>query len=185
MERSETSKRENDPVSKGDSVVSRLVEALRGAGMAFTQTQHRPVYTSAEAAEVRGVSLHSGAKALIVKGGDTFLMAVIPADLSLDSHALRALLGTKKLRFADKEEVSDLTGLTPGSIPPFGSLFHFPTYCDERLADNERINFNAGSHCVSIQMTYADYFACESPRIARIAKTDDPTRRNVVGGPPL
>jgi len=147
-----------------------LEHSLRGAGIAFTQTQHRPVYTSAEAAEVRGVSLHSGAKALIVKGGENFLMVVIPADLSLDSHALRTLLGTKKLRFATKEEVLERTGLTPGSIPPFGSLFNLPTYCDERLADNERINFNAGDHSVSIQMNYADYVAYETPRIAKLGK---------------
>ena len=149
--------------------MSRLAEALRSAGIAFMQTEHRPVYTSAEAAEVRGVSLHSGAKALIVKGGENFLMVVMPADLALDSHALRTLLGTKKLRFAGKEEVLERTGLTPGSIPPFGSLFGLLTYCDERLAENERINFNAGSHSVSIQMNYADYVAFESPRIARVA----------------
>ena len=142
---------------------------MRNAGIPFTQTQHRPVFTSAEAAEVRGVSLHSGAKALIVKGGENFLMVVIPADLSLDSHALRTLLGTKKLRFATKEEVLERTGLTPVSIPPFGSLFSLPTYCDERLADNERINFNAGDHSVSIQMNYADYVAYESPRIVKVA----------------
>ena len=153
-----------------DSVLSRLAHSLCNAGIPFTQTQHRPVYTSAEAAEVRGVSLHSGAKALIVKGGENFLMVVIPADLSLDSHALRALPGTKKLRFATKDEVLERTGLTPGSIPPFGSLFNLPTYCDERLADNERINFNAGDHSVSIQMNYADYVAYESPRIAKVGE---------------
>ena len=168
MERSETSKRENDPVSKGDSVLSRLVEALRGAGIAFTQTQHRPVYTSAEAAEVRGVSLHSGAKALIVKGGEAFVMAVIPADLSLDSHAVRTLLGTKKLRFATEEEVLELTGLTPGSIPPFGSLFNLPTYCEPALGDNASINFNAGGHDVSVQLDYADYLRLEQPTLTNI-----------------
>jgi len=154
----------------GDSVLARLGRSLRSAGISFAQTQHRPVYTSAEAAEVRGASLHSGAKALIVKGGENFLMVVIPADLSLDSHALRSLLGTKKLRFATKEEVLERTGLTPGSIPPFGSLFNLQTYCDERLAENERINFNAGNHSVSIQMNYADYAAYESPRIAKVGK---------------
>ena len=166
----ETSKRQNEATHVGDSVLARLGHSLHSAGISFTQTQHSPVYTSAEAAEVRGASLHSGAKALIIKGGENFLMVVIPADLSLDSHALRTLLGTKKLRFATKEEVLDLTGLTPGSIPPFGTLFKLSTYCDERLADNERINFNAGDHCVSIQMTYADYIAYESPRIAKVAK---------------
>jgi len=155
------------------TVHHRLVETLRSAGVAFTQMQHRPVFTSAEAAEVRGTALHSGAKALILKGEDSFLMVVIPADLALDSNAVRKLLGTKRLRFASKEEVVEITGgLTPGSIPPFGNLFNLPTICDERLAENERINFNAASHSDSIQMAYTDYAAFEKPRIARVARAE-------------
>jgi len=151
-------------------VLERLTAALDGGGIAYQQTEHAAVYTSAEAAAVRGVSLHSGAKALVIKGGDTFLMVVLPADLSLDSGALRGVLGTKRIRFAEKDEVMQLTGLAPGSIPPFGSLFGLPTYCDERLADNERINFNAGSHTVSLQMSYADYIAFERPTLVRVGK---------------
>ncbi len=153
----------------------RLVEALRGAGVAFMQMQHRPVHTSAEAAEVRGTSLHSGAKALILKAEENFLMVVIPADLSLDNGAVRKLLGVKHLRFATKEEVIEITGgLTPGSIPPFGSLFKLSTTCDGRLAENERINFNAASHSESIQMRYRDYLAYERPRLAAVAKPPAP-----------
>lgn len=151
-------------------VLDRLTAELTAAGIAFQRTQHEPVFTSAEAAAVRGVSLHSGAKALILKCADDFLMAVLPADLSLDSSALREVLDTRRIRFADKDEVLRITGLTPGSIPPFGSLFNLPTYCDDRLADNERINFNAGSHSVSIQINYSDYIEFEKPRIVRLAK---------------
>jgi Ala-tRNA(Pro) deacylase len=152
------------------SVFERLKLALQSAGIDFALTHHAPVYTSSEAAAVRGVSLHSGAKALILKGEEGFFMAVIPADLALDSNALRKHLGAKRLRFASKEEVLDLTSLTPGSIPPFGSLFEMNTICDARLQDNDRINFNAGSHTDSIQMTYADYLRYESPTLAEIAK---------------
>jgi len=151
-------------------VFEKVQSELRRAGIDFTHLHHEPVYTSAEAAAVRGVPLHSGAKALILKGEDAFLMAVIPADLALDSNRVRKLLESKRLRFATKEEVLQLTGLTPGSIPPFGGIFGLTTICDERLAENERINFNAGSHSDSIQMSYADYVRYESPRLAVIAK---------------
>ena len=147
-----------------------MVAVLNEAGISFAHTHHEPVYTSKEAAQARGSSLHSGAKALIVKSGDKFLMAVMPADLSLDSGALRKLLGCRRLRFATQEEVLWLTGLTSGSIPPFGSLFGLPTICDQRLADNEHINFNAGSHTESIQMTFEAYIAVESPMMATVAK---------------
>ena len=151
----------------------RLKEALTGVGVPFVHTEHEAVYTSAEAAAVRGVSLHSGAKALIVKAGDRFVMLVMPADMSLDSAAARKHLGCKRMRFATKEEVLDLTGLTPGSIPPFGSLFNLPTICDERLSDNERINFNSASHTNSFQMSYESYLSFETPEIARVAKDVD------------
>ncbi len=151
-------------------VFNRLLETLRSAGIDFTQMHHAPVYTSAEAAAVRGTTLHSGAKALMLKAEEDFVMVVLPADMALDSSAVRRLLGVKRMRFATKEEVFKLTGgLTPGSIPPFGSLFGLPTISDERLAENERINFNAGSHSDSVQMAYNDYIAHEKPRLARVA----------------
>ena len=152
-------------------VLARLTAALDGGGIAYQKSDHAAVYTSVEAAAIRGVPLHSGAKALIIKGGDTFLMVVLPADLSLDNTALRNVLGTKRIRFADKDEVLKITGLAPGSIPPFGSLFNLPTYCDEGLADNQRINFNAGSHTVSLQMEYSEYISFEHPQLVRVGKT--------------
>lgn len=151
-------------------VFERLRDVLDQAGIAYKHTHHQPVFTSPEAAAVRGVSLHSGAKALILKAvGDTF-MAVMPADLALDSGALRAHLNTRRLRFATKEEVLEWTTLTPGSIPPFGSLFGLKTLCDVRLADNERINFNAGSHTESFQIRYVDYLNYERPGLVPLAK---------------
>ena len=157
------------------NVVQRLADALTGAGIEFGLSSHREVRTSAEAAEVRGTSLHSGAKALIVKGDHGFTMLVMPADMTLHSTAARKQIHTRRMRFASPEELLELTGLLPGSVPPFGSLFNLVTVCDERLADNERINFNAGSRSQSIQMRYRDYVAFESPVIAAIAKFPEPT----------
>jgi Ala-tRNA(Pro) deacylase len=148
------------------SVFERLQDWLTQKGVSFTVLRHEPVFTSEQAAEVRGTPLSSGAKALIVKAGDRFLLLVLPADRKLDSRKARDMLGVKALRFATREEVLELTGLQPGSIPPFGSLFQLPTYCDPALAENPSINFNAGDHAISVQMTYADYAAVEQPTVA-------------------
>ena len=147
----------------------RLLARLRQAGVAFAESEHAAVHTSEEAAAVRGAPLRSGAKALVLKSGDRFLLAVLPADRTLDSRALRAAAGSRRIRFASREELLELTGLTPGAVPPFGSLFGMETVCDPGLADNRLINFNAGSHRHSVQMSYADWAALEQPRIAPIA----------------
>ena len=150
-------------------VFTKLADRLQRAGVDFEVTRHAPVYTSAEAAAVRGVDLHSGAKALIVKAGDRFVMIVLPADLALSGKAGKKALACKSTRFANQDDVRQITGLKPGSIPPLGSLFDLETYCDDRLADNPRINFNAGAHTVSIGMSYADYQAVERPHLGRFA----------------
>jgi Ala-tRNA(Pro) deacylase len=114
--------------------------------------------------------LASGAKALVCKGEQGFVMFVLPADRKLDSHAVRRAKGWRKLRFATREEVLEMTGLAPGSIPPFGSLFGLPTFCDERLGQNDVINFNAGDHSISVSMRYADYVLVEKPELGTFAE---------------
>jgi len=145
------------------TVFERIEQKLQEAGVPFTVMRHEAVFTSEQAAAVRGVPLGSGAKALVVKAGDAFVMFVVPADRKLDSRKAKTALGVRDLRFATKEEVLEKTGLQPGSIPPFGSLFALPTYCDPALAEHASINFNAGDHCISVQMTHADYVAVEKP----------------------
>src|SRR6476620_6561296 len=147
------------------TVFERLSQMLRGKNVDFEVLRHAPVFTSEEAAAVRGTPLASGAKALICKADEQFVVIVLPADRRLASKLVRKETGVKSLRFASREEVEQLTTLAPGSIPPFGSLFGLPTWCDERLSEHPRINFNAGDHAISISMTYEDYIKAEQPKL--------------------
>jgi len=148
------------------SVFDRLHDKLRAGGVPFTVLRHEPVYTSEQAAAVRGTPLASGAKALVVRADDRFALLVLPADRRLDNRKARACLKAKSVHFASRDEVESLTGLQPGSIPPFGSLFGLPTTCDPALAESASINFNAGDHAISVQMPYADYVRLEQPTLA-------------------
>jgi Ala-tRNA(Pro) deacylase len=98
-------------------------------------------------------------------------MFVLPADKRLASKKVRKRLGLRSLRFASREEVLELTGLKPGSIPPFGSLFDLQTYCDELLRGESVINFNAGDHSISVSMAYEDFIRVEQPQIGLYAET--------------
>ena len=64
----------------------------------------------------------------------------------------------------------ELTDLTPGAIPPFGSLFGLPTLCDQRLGENDVINFNAGDHGISVSIRYEDYVWVEEPELGTFAE---------------
>ncbi len=152
------------------NVLDRITEKLDARKIPYQTMRHEPVFTSEEAARVRGTTLASGAKALICKADAQFVLIVLPADTRLNSKQVRKTESIRSLRFASREEVAELTGLQPGSIPPFGSLFELPTWCDEKLAVQSTINFNAGDHAVSISMRYDDFVAFEQPRCGRFAE---------------
>lgn len=147
------------------AVFQELQRRLQAAGVPFQVVTHPPVFTSEEAAQVRGTPLSSGAKALVCKAGERFTLLVLPADRKLDGKRVQRELGVKSLRFATKEELLELTGLAPGAVPPFGSLFNLPTCLDPALGDHAEINFNAGDHATSMKLAYADYVAFERPRL--------------------
>ncbi len=152
------------------TVFERLSEFLTADGAPFEVLHHAPVFTSEEAAAVRGTPLASGAKALVCKLDEQFVLIVVPADRKLASSRIRKERRIKSLRFATRDEVQEKTGLAPGSIPPFGSLFSLPTWCDERLAEAGTINFNAGDHGISISMSFDAYREAEQPDLGSFAE---------------
>lgn len=129
---------------------------LKSEGADFRLTHHEPVTTSAEAAAVRGAELRSGAKAMLVKGRNGLVLAVLAADRKVDWKLLAPLVGGKGARFADDAELQAATGLTKGAVPPLGSLFGLRTIYDRSLLEVETVNFNAGSHTHSVSMRRED-----------------------------
>jgi Ala-tRNA(Pro) deacylase len=150
-------------------VSERLAQWLRESGVPFEMVEHPPVRTSVEAARARNTRLEEGAKALVVRADERYLHCVLPAHLRADNAALRAIAGTRKLRFATRDELYTLTGCEPGAVPPFGNLFGLPVLLDEALCANERVAFNAGSTTVSITMRCADLVRVSGATVCRFA----------------
>ena len=105
-----------------------------------------------------------GGKALLMKVGSDFSVFVLPGNRRVDSAAIRDKLRTRKMRFATADELMSLTGLVPGSVPPFGQpILPFPLYVDAAIQDNPRIAFNAGSLTNSMTLRIDDYLRVAAP----------------------
>jgi Ala-tRNA(Pro) deacylase len=147
-----------------ETVLETIRRLLTDAGVSFREVTHAPTFTSVESAKARGEELRSGGKALLLKTDDAFRLFVLPADRKLDSAAVKRHLGVKKTRFATVDELRELTGLVPGSVPPFGPpVLPFDLFVDEAIRHNERIAFNAGSLTDSIVLATADYLVVSTP----------------------
>jgi len=143
---------------------------LRREAVAFREVHHAPTRTSEESALARGEELRIGGKALLIKVDADFRLFVLSAHRKLDSAAIRTHFQAKKTRFASPEELLQLTGLLPGSVPPFGApILPFPLYTDPSVFENQRIAFNAASLTDSIIMGIDDYRRLAKPEILRFS----------------
>ena len=148
----------------GPEILPAIRRLLTDASLRFREVHHEPTRTSEESAKARGEELHVGGKALLMKGDEVFRLFVLPADRKLDSGAIRRELGLKKMRFATPEELLELTGLVPGSVPPFGPpILPFELCVDAAVSQNPRIAFNAGSLTDSVIMEMSDYLSIAKP----------------------
>jgi Ala-tRNA(Pro) deacylase len=139
---------------------------LAAAGVPFREVHHEATRTSEDSARARGEELRVGGKALLLKVDEVYRLFVLSADRKLDSAAIKRHFGARKTRFATPEELMDLTGLVPGSVPPFGHpVLPFPLYADPSVFENERIAFNAGSLTDSMVMPAGDYRRLAAPEV--------------------
>jgi len=159
----------NQTPSSG-SVLDQLKSKLDSLNIPYSLTSHQPVHTSEEAARVRGASLATGAKALVMIADKSPILVVVSAATKVDTKALKQLHHIHDLRLASPEEVEQTIGVKIGAVPPFGSLFNLPTFIDKALTQQTTINFNPGVHDHTISMSLSDYLRAEQPQTGSFSK---------------
>jgi len=168
--RSATVRRHEFRMPMSDTVFQSIRRMLDEGGIPYRHIHHGPTRTSEDAARARGEDVRNGGKALLVKIGDVLRLFVLSAALKFDSVAVKRHFGVKRSRFATVDELRELTGLVPGSVPPFGRpVLPFDLFVDESIAANERIAFNAGLLTDSLVMSVEDYLRVARPEVFRFA----------------
>ncbi len=152
-------------------MLQKIKDWLKSNSIDFREVHHEPTKTSEESAQARGEDLSTGGKALVLKVDKSFKLFVISASKRLDSSAVKKHFNAKKLRFASKEELLELTGLEPGSVPPFGApIMDLDLYADHSIANNTNIAFNAGSLTDSIIMSVQYYLKLAKPTLFKFSQ---------------
>lgn len=145
-------------------IEKKIVKMLDEQAVKYELLEHEPVYTSEQAAGVRGVPLKTGVKALVCKTNENkFILVLVRADKRADLDRVAELEGTKKVSLARPEEVLKITGCEIGSVPPFGHPRALKTYLDREILEEDEVNFNIGSHTKSVKMKAKDLLKVINP----------------------
>ena len=110
------------------------------------------------------------AKSVVLKAGDEFILAVLPAAYKVDFTEMKKVLGKNELRLGTETEIRQLfPDCEIGAIPPFGNLYRLKVFADESLRANDEIIFSVGTHREAVQMKYRDFEEAVAPTVARFA----------------
>jgi Ala-tRNA(Pro) deacylase len=139
---------------EGVSGVDAVVGYLRDAGVSHEVLEHEPTYSASEDAAATGTSPAEEAKTILLRSGDRYRVAVLPASARLDLRKVRELLDeSARLRLATEEEMAaDFPQFEVGAVPPVGAILPAPEVVDRRLLDCERIVTPAGDHRHSVRL---------------------------------
>jgi len=135
----------------------------------YTTIGHSPAYTAQEIAASAHIPGKDLAKTVIVKVDGEFAMAVLPASMHISLSRLRTAAGVGATELASEDEFETLfPDCELGAMPPFGNLYDMPVFVDVRLAEDEDIAFNAGSHTELVQLSYSDFDKLVHPQVATL-----------------
>lgn len=151
------------------TLFEKIKKVLDSEKIEYKLFEHVPVYTSNEAAKIRGTDIASGAKALVFSADKNPIMIVVPGDKKVDMKKFKKEFDIKNLKMMEKDEASKLTGVEVGAISPFGNLMGLPTYFDKKLSEKALVVFNAGAHDKSIEMKGPDLVKLVGPKVGSFA----------------
>lgn len=143
----------------------KVKEFLEEKKIKYVSIAHSTAYTAQEVAASAHIPGKEMAKTVMVKIDGKMAMAVLPASYQIDFEKFRKLAGSQDVELASEEEFKYLfPDCEIGAMPPFGNLYDMPVFVAESLAEDEEIDFNAGTHRELIKIKYKDYEKLVNPK---------------------
>ncbi len=139
------------------AIAATIKRYLEDHGVKYDVIVHTHTSSSMHTAEAAHVPGDKLAKTVVLKDGDGYLMAVLPATHHLDIERLNELV-KRELDLAGEKELDKLfKDCETGAVPPAGAAYNMHVALDKSLTDESDIYFEAGSHLEVIHISGAQF----------------------------
>ena len=141
-------------------------------GVDYEVVEHPERFTAAAEARAAGVGPDHAAKDVVLRTGDAYVLAVIPASERLDFDKARQLLdGEQSPRLATEDEIAaDFPEFEIGALPPFGPIHDIPEIVDHRLLDHDRVLCAGGDRRHSLSIDPNEIVRIADARVADLCQ---------------
>jgi Ala-tRNA(Pro) deacylase len=128
------------------SVAPTVIQALRFRGVEYSIVEHPHTSTSAGTAHAAHVAASHVAKAVLLKDGGGYVLAVLPASEDLDLDRIGRDLHRPMVLASEADVVEAFFDCEPGAVPAVGEEYLIPTIVDASLREAGDVYFEAGDH---------------------------------------
>ena len=138
---------------------------------------HRPASSAARLAGTGQVPGRCVAKTVVIRTGETFVLAVLPATsrVDLDRFASAVRMDRALVRLATAGEIDAIFhDCEPGTIPPFGRLYGLRTVVDASLQELGMAVFRTNARHQGLRMAFRDFEGLEEPMPAQFSEPITP-----------
>lgn len=143
----------------------------------FQTMLHPPSPSASKLAQSLHVPGRQVAKAVLVRAGGSYALAVLPSTARIDLSRLSQAFDGEPVSLATEDEMERVFGdCERGALPPFGRLYGLRTVVDCSLAGGAEIVCVGNTRHEGVRLRYRDYEALESPARARFAVNPSPRR---------
>lgn len=147
-------------------ILARLKKYLDENKVPYVTISHAPAYTAEEIAHLVHVPGKDVAKTVMINIHGKTAMAVLPSSDTINFKILSMELKGADVYLEDEDEFrKDFPDCEVGAMPPFGNLYAMDVYVSKRLAEDEQIVFNAGTHQDMVKLRYQDFARLVQPRV--------------------
>jgi Ala-tRNA(Pro) deacylase len=157
-------------------IPKRLIDCLKENKVRYEILHHPEAITAQRIAQAEHVKARHHAKVVMIKYGGDHLMAALPADHQIDLEKFAKAIGKAAVLARETEFKPLFPDCAVGAMPPLGNLYRLPTCVDKRLAEEDYIVFEAGTHTDAIKMSYRDYEKIVKPRVEDLAVKIQPMK---------
>ena len=141
-------------------------------GIDYRVLEHEETFSATAEARASHIAPEHTAKTVVLRDGEEFVMAVIPASERLDLHKLRNVLDRgSSLRLATEDEMAArFPEFEVGAVPPFGPTVPDLEVVDSRLSGVERTLYAGGDHRHGLLVDAAAIQRASQARVADICE---------------
>lgn len=138
-------------------VARKLSSYLDQNGIEPEVLTHRRTATAAQTAHISHLPPERLAKAVLLRDGGGYLLAVLPASRHLALDAVERVCG-RRVSLASEDEVGRMfPDCELGSIPPVGAAYGLPAVVDDALGAQPDVYLEAGDHQHLLRVTGAEF----------------------------